>query len=240
MSDPPITDRLKRALDDREYLADIFLILHLDESSSGLPPDGAGESPKLHVPRSLDEILMADPNAPDDVLELMLLWAREDTKRMSAEDLANLARTIRRRYSELREARLFQPIDDEADPAIAETIAQILQPPNVANRPLTRMFHVVRTSVVTLLSASRRTGKSILMRGRDFIRLLRDRITQLDLPSKWDNLAERKEALFKRLYPFRGGKGTKVFVGIAVSVGGIWITAPPMIAAGIVLAVIDP
>ena len=240
MNDGPVDDRLKRALEAREYLADLFLVLHLDESSSGFAPDGAGPSPVLRVPASLHALLAAVPESSDDVLELMLLWAREDTRGMSGTDLGALARSIRKRYAELREARLCRPIADEADPAIDEAIARLISAQPDARGAFSRMLETVRTSTVTLLSVSLRSGMSILMRGRDLCRLLRDRIAQLELPSKVDDLADRKAALFRSLYAFKGIKGTKVFVGLALSVTGIWVAAPALTGAGVVLAIVDP
>ena len=195
----------------------------------------------LRVPASLDALLTAAPaESGDDLLELMLLWAREDTRRMSGQDLRDLTRSVRKRYAELREARLCLPIADEAEPAIAAAISALIPTPTGARGAISRMLDTVRTSTVTLLSASRRMGMSILMRGRDLCRLLRDRIAQLEIPSKLDDLADRKAALIRSLYAFTGVKGTKFFVGLALSVAGIWVTAPALTGAGVVLAVVDP
>lgn len=240
MKGDPVGDHLKKSLEADRYLADLFLLLHLEETSSGLPPEGSGQSPALLVPASLDAVLSTESRQDEDLLEMMLLWARSDTKGMSGTDLSALAEAIRKRYGQLREAALLRVIEDEADLAIAEVIEAHLSAPPSSRGAFARMLQTVRESTVTLLSASKRTGMSILMRGRDFCRLVRDRITQLELPAKADALVELKAGLFRRLYAFKGVKGTKVFVGIALSVAGIWVTAPVLTGAGVVLAIVDP
>jgi len=235
-----VPQKLRAALDANEYLADIFLLLHLDETQLGAEPSLSVGSPTLLVPESIDKVFIGEAVDADELLVAILLWGRRDTSSAPPVEVARLAATIRERYMALRKRGLLRTIPDEADPQIAEVMAIIFPEPQGKDSLLGRLSRTVSTSVTTLLSVSRRTGRSILMRGRDLSRLIRERITQLELPARADDLAERKAAFSKRLYSFKGGKGAKAFVGIVLAGTGFAASGPLLAGAGLALAFVDP
>jgi hypothetical protein len=215
---PSVPQKLKAALDANEYLADIFVLLHLDETQLGTDASPSDGSPILLVPESIDKVFTGEATEADELLLAMLLWGRRDSSGASPVEMARVAATIRERYMALRQRELVRTIPDESDPEIAAAVAIIFPEPPQKDGFLGRLSRTVRTSVTTVLSVSRRTGQSILMRGRDLSRLIRARISQLELPARADDLAEKKVAFSKRLYAFKGGKGAKAFVGIVLAV----------------------
>jgi len=240
MQPPNVPQQLRASLDANEYLADIFLLLHLDETSVGLQASISSGSPILLVPACIDSIFTGDTDDADELLMAMLLWGRLDVAGVPHVELARLAVVVRERYMALRNRQLLRRIDDESDPQIAEAMASLFPESTGDNGLLRRLARTVRTAVTTVLSVSRKTGRSILMRGRDLSRLIRDRIAQLELPAKADDLAEKKAALSKRLYAFNGGKAAKTFVGIVLAGAGFIVSGPAMVGAGLVLAFVDP
>ncbi len=233
MAPRDLSERLRRELESNEYLADIFHLLHLDEGSNESDP------PRLLVPESIDVIFTGAAEDANELLMAMLSWGRRDTVGMSVDTLAALAEKIRERYRILRSREQIRPIPDETDPQIADAMETLFRTREDGGL-FSRLGRAVGSAIATVLAVSRRTGRSILMRGRDHVRLIRDRIVQLELPTRADELAERKAALFRRLYGFKGGKGAKVFVGIALSGTGFFVGGPVMASAGLVLAFIDP
>ena len=236
--------RLSEVLERNEYLADLFLILHFDESTQP-----TGEEPVLHVPASIDQLFIHGSNEAQEFLAALILLVREDTRTLNAQELNTLVARMRSNYLSFREGELVRPIADEADPEIFELVQQLIPEPTgesimgrmtVRGNLLNRLARTVRQSVTTTLSVSKRTGMGILMRGRDFSRLVRDRVTQLELPAKADVLVEKKTKLTSRLYSFKGGRATKFFVGLGLSGAG-FVSANPVIGvSGLVLAIVDP
>jgi hypothetical protein len=233
---------LLELLDDKEYLADLFHILHFEEVEVPRPP---AATPILRVPVSIDKLFTKWNKESEELLTALVIWARPETASFNPSAMTQLVSTIRSRYLALRELSLVRPIDDEADPEILALIRQLL--PDAAPRGslLDRMTQTVRTSVTTILSVSKRTGKGILTRGRKLSRFLRDKVIQLELPRKADDVVQKKQEFTARVFAFKGGRATKFFVGVAFGVAGILVSpaapaAVPVAVAGLAFAFVDP
>ena|SRR5215510_5980535 len=241
---PPEGDRRKllELLDNKEYLADLFHILHFEEVEV---PRAPGATPILQVPVSIDRLFMKWNKESEELLAALVIWARPDTASLNPVAMTQLVSTIRSRYLALRELRIVRPIADEADPEILALIRQLLPDAGPRGSLLDRMTQTVRTSVTTILSVSKRTGQGILTRGRDLSRFLRDKVIQLELPRKADDVVQKKQKFTSRVFAFKGGRATKFFVGVAFGVAGILVppaapAAVPIAVAGLTFAFVDP
>ena len=234
----PIDD-LIRKLDDSNYVADLFLLLHLDELDE--PTATNTDALRLHVPKCVDDLMAEDSDASDDVLKALILWARPDLRCANGLLVDMIVDDIRSKYAALRRFQYVQPVADEADPQVTLALARLLTGPRKKAGPIARTKDTIRRAVTTVLSYSKRTGTAILMRGRQLAELLRDWLVSLELPSRVDQIVGKKVAFTKRLHAFKGGQATKFFVGLALSIGGLFAGAPPIInMAGVALALVDP
>jgi hypothetical protein len=237
---------LNDAVGGTEFLADLFLILYFDETTK--PTD---ETPVLHVPQSLHQLLINQSEDSQQLLAGLIYYAREDAKTLTGDELLKLVATLREKYLLFLEREKVRPIADEADSQIRQVVMQLI--PEVESEGLegrvtlranflTKMRNTVRKSITTTLSVSKRTGMGILMRGHDFSRLIRDRITQLELPAKHNQFFEKKTQLTSRLFSFKGGKAVKFYVGVGVALGGLVATslAMPLGIGGLALCFVDP
>lgn len=237
-------EHLIENMQGNEFLADLFLILHFDETSAP-----TGEEPVLRVPESLHQLFIDWSNESLAIVGALVFAARPETRALLPDVFGELLGNLRARYIEFFEKNLLNPIEDEADPQIAQIVSQLIPEieteffegrVTLRGRLLTRMRKVIRNSVTTTLSVSKRTGMGILMRGRDFSRMIRDRITQLELPTKSDRILEKKAALTSRLFSFKGGRSTKFYVGLGLAAAGVFTTAWPVSIGGLVFAFTDP
>ncbi len=112
---------------------------------------------------------------------------------------------------------------------------------------LGRMNRTLRTAVTTVLKVSRDTGRAIVSYGYELAELTRNRIAQLRIPERLDELVKAKQAFTERFYRFKGGKAVKVVLTIAVSMGGLAtaLTVAPVAgvalsASSLGLSLIDP
>jgi hypothetical protein len=231
-------DKLFSKLDEKEYLADIFHILHFDELDS--PTATAGDHFRLLVPKSLDDLFVNWSTESEQVVAALVTWARPETRKLSPTALTLLVDTIRSRYLLLRQFQYLSAIPDEDDAEIRELMNQLLPSAPAQAGILARMKDTVRKSVGTVLSQSKKAGKAIFMYGRDLARFVGDRITQAELPAKADAMVKKKAEMTGRLYAFKGGHATKVFIGIALSTAGLFTANPLVGGAGLVLAFVDP
>jgi hypothetical protein len=237
-------EQLIENMQRKEFLADLFLILHFDETSAP-----TGEEPVLRVPESLHRLLIDWSNESQAIVDALVFASRPETRALLPDAFGELVEHLRARYLEFFERNLLIPIEDEADPQIAQIIRQLIPEleteffegrVTLRGSLLTRMRKVVRNSVTTTLSVSKRTGMGILMRGRDFSRMIRDRITQLELPAKSDRILESKAALTSRIFSFKGGRSTKFCVGLGLATAGVFTTVWPVTVGGLVFAFTDP
>ena len=97
---------------------------------------------------------------------------------------------------------------------------------------------IIRDHVAAVLQHSLRHGDAILMRGRTTIDRLSGRLAAIHLPERADAIADGKKALMARLFGFPGGRAAKVFIGIAIAVGGMG--NPVLAGIGVALAFLDP
>jgi hypothetical protein len=233
-------DELIRKLSDNEYLADIFHVLHFDEVPTPVAPSFPQDHARLLVPQSLDALLMGETDGSDEVLAALIAWARPDVRSFSQPAMANLVNAIRGRYAALRQYAYVQPIADEDDHEIRDILARLLPQFPAQRGTVERMKDIVRRSVTTVLSHSKRTGTAILMRGRELAKFLRDRVGQLELPAKADAVVKKKTDLTSRLYAFQGGQAVRFFVGLGFAVAGLVSSGPVAAVGGLLLAFVDP
>jgi len=188
--------RLSEVLEHNEYLADLFLILHFDELG-----EARGEQPVLHVPASIDQLFTHEPSEANELLAKLVSLVREDARTLEANQLTALVARIRSNYLQYRGREMVRPIADEADEEIFELMHQLIPEPSgvdhlgrltLEGSLLKKVAGTIRKSVTTTLSVSKRTGMGILMRGRDFSKLIRDRVAQLELPSRRMLLSRRR------------------------------------------------
>lgn len=246
MTNKDAEHRLKELFSRKEYLADPFWILSLDQIDlSGEIPSAA---PQLKVPRSLDEVFSKDDDPQHrDLLEALVLWARPATEAIEPGELSARAEEVRKRYLYLKERGRIVVIDDIEDKQIAELLREILPDERGGGGIFGRMRRTLRKSITTILTISRDTGAAIVSRGHDLADLLKKKVSQLRAPERLDELVQAKEEFTKRWYAFRGGKGGKVILSIAVSTAGFAVafTVAPvagvvLAAGGLALSVIDP
>ena len=234
---------LRKVLDDNEYLADLFHLLHFDEVRVSEP---SAQPPVLLVPAGIDRLFTQRSTESEDLLTALVLWARPDTASLSPAAIAELVTTIRSRYIQLRESKLVRPIADEADAEILNVLRKLLPDSSPRGSLVDRMTQTVRKSVTTVLTVSKRTGKAILMRGRDLSRLLRKGVDQLEIAAeKSDDLVKKKTEFTARIFAFKGGRATKFFVGFTLGAAGLIVApvapaATPIAAAGFMFALVDP
>jgi hypothetical protein len=234
----PLDDLISK-LDDSVYVADLFLLLHLDELDQ--PTATNTENVRLEVPECIDILMMKDSKDSDAVLKAMIMWARPDLRCSNEPPIDMIIDDIRANYAALRQYKFLQPIEDESDKEVISALARVLSGPRKRVGPIARMKNTIRKAVTTILSHSKRTGTAILMRGRQLAEFLRDRLVSLEMPSKADQVVKKKAAFTARLFAFKGGQATKFFVGLALGIGGLFPGAPAIInVAGLALALVDP
>lgn len=234
----PIDD-LIRKLDASTYVADLFLLLHLDELEQ--PTATNTEDVRLFVPACIDQLLTVSSDNSDAVLKAMLVWARPDLLPSNEEGIRQIIDDIRATYAALRHYQYLQPIADEVDSDVASALRRLLAASRGRTGPAAFMKGTVQQAVTTILSYSKRTSTAILMRGRQLAEFLRDWIVSLELPSRADQVVKKKATFAARLLAFKGGLATKFFVGLALSIGGLFPDAPPIVnVAGVALAFADP
>ena len=145
---------------------------------------------------------------------------------------------IRKKYADFKKVEQFRTIKDEADEAIKKLLWDLLPDSGAPRSIAAKTKAKIRQYFTTTLGHAQRTQKAILTRGRDFVRFLRNRVIELELPSKADSIVEKKAALGARLFPFKGGKATKWFIVIAL--GAASFGSPVAGGAALALAFTDP
>lgn len=232
-------DLLLAKLDDSDFVADLFLVLHLDEIEQ--PTTSNTDGLLLRVPQCIDDLLSRESDGSAEVLKALITWARPETRTFSDPALETIADSIRSRYAALKQYGYLQSITDESDPEIAAALARALPAAKQQTGVVQRMKETVRKSITTVLSFSKRTGMAILMRGRELTEFVRDWFISLELPAKADRVIKKKAAFTSRVFAFKGGQATKFFVGIALGVAGLFVGAPAIVnISGLALAVVDP
>jgi hypothetical protein len=162
----------------------------------------------------------------------LVQWARSRDRSLDVDSLANIVRDIRTRYTSFKRLEQCRVIPDEDNPEIRRLLLDLLPDHWGSRRLAAKARATVRQYFTTVLGYSQRTGKAILARGRDFVRFLRDKVTELEFPRKADGMVAKKAAFGARLFPFKGGRATKWFV--VVVLGAASFASP--VAGGIALA----
>ncbi len=238
-SDDPFNNhpfnRLISLLNEQKYLSDIFYLLHVGDVDLA---SVNGNTPVLLVPKSLHELFASSKY--DELLLELLQWARPSMRENSPQELNRALERIHHRYVELLKRGRIEPIDDESDPEVATAIQEALDSHrrSLSKEALDRLHR----GLTTILTASKRQAKALLMRGRGMVRLLRDHVIELELPSKIDAATGRKAELARRLIPLKTCGSAKWLISIAV--GAAALAFPPFGmaggAAGIALLLTDP
>ena len=91
-----------------------------------------------------------------------------------------------------------------------------------------------------IIEFSRKSGVAVLSKTRRLANLLRERIVTLELPQKFDDVVMKKQEITKQLFNFQGGRATKFFVGVILSVVGFVHPVGPVGPVGLVFAFMDP
>lgn len=91
-----------------------------------------------------------------------------------------------------------------------------------------------------IITFSKQTGFAILSKTRRFSNLLREKIVSLELPKMLDDAVSIKGEIVGRLFDFQGGKATKFFIGITLTVGGFVHVHPAIAVPGLIFAFTDP
>jgi hypothetical protein len=233
-------DVLLGKLDESEYLADLFLVLHLDDIEQ---PIASTERLQLQVPQCLDDLFVRDSEGADKILEALMIWARPEIRAFSESALAIVVDEIRSRYSAFKQNKFLQTIPDESNGEIAAVLAQVVPAATEQKEQegiIQRMKKIVRMYLTTVFTRSKRTGRAILMRGRELAELVRDWVISLELPSKVDQLVNKKAAFASRLFAFKGGHATRFCIGVLLEVVGLLSGAPAINIGGVAFAFVDP
>jgi hypothetical protein len=225
-----------RAFEDRELLADLFHLLHLDES--GHPQTHSAEAPVLLVPACIDELLIGSKVGSEEILVELIRWARPREASLDPHALARIAKEIRARYASFRRLEQFRVIPDEDSPELRRLLLDVLPDHALPKGLSARAGATVRRYFTTVLGYSQRTGKAILTRGRNFVRFVRDKVTEIEFPAKADDMVAKKARFGARLFPFKGGKATKWF--IVVALGAASFSSPAAGGVALALAFTDP
>lgn len=235
--DDPVRKLLK-AFESRAFLADIHLLLSLDQAEplNQRNPD----APVLLVPECLEEVFARASPEHDEMLSELITWSRPDLREAGDGARKKILADIRERYAQWREWGQIEGIPDEVDPEIAGLVEASLATGWSGSNLSSKVKYALTRYTTTLISVSKRTGAAILARGTEMVQSLRDRFAALELPAKADALIEKKEKLGKRLWPFKGkgAKAKKWFVVAVVTAAGIKLT--PFGWIGLVLVFADP
>lgn len=89
-----------------------------------------------------------------------------------------------------------------------------------------------------IIGFSKARGIAILSKTRRLSNLLREKIIALELPKKFDEAVMGKQEIVGKLFDFQGGKATKFFIGVALSLGGF--IHPVIGVPGLMFAFMDP
>lgn len=92
--------------------------------------------------------------------------------------------------------------------------------------------------IATIIGFSKKTGVPILCKTRNFANLLREKIVSIELPKRFDDVVIKKQEITGQLFRFHGGRATKFFIGVVLSVGGS--IYPAIGVLGIVFVFMDP
>lgn len=99
--------------------------------------------------------------------------------------------------------------------------------------------NVLGDCVGKIILFSKKTGKKILSKTRRLAKLLREKITALELPRRYSETLELKRNITARVTKKIPGKeNSKFYIGLAIAVGGIWWT--PVSVVGVAYAMLDP
>ncbi len=99
--------------------------------------------------------------------------------------------------------------------------------------------NVLGDCVGKIMLFSRKTGKKILSKTRRLSKLLREKITVLEIPKRFNEILQLKRNLTAKLTKKIPGKeNTKFFIGFGIAVGGFWWE--PVGVVGIAYAFLDP
>jgi len=89
-----------------------------------------------------------------------------------------------------------------------------------------------------IIGFSRESGIAILSKTRRLSNLLREKVIALEFPKKFDKAMMSKQEIVGKLFDFQGGRSTKFFIGIALSLGGF--IHPVIGVPGLMFAFMDP
>ncbi len=103
---------------------------------------------------------------------------------------------------------------------------------------LSRTRNFLKDYVLTLLELSRQNRCGILMKTRRLPTMMRDYIMTLELPSRVDQLVEKKSSFTSQLFDFPHGRAFKFFIGVTISSAGF--VHPALSVPGVMFAFIDP
>ncbi len=92
--------------------------------------------------------------------------------------------------------------------------------------------------VAKIICFSKKTSIAILSKTRRLLSLVRERIVALELPRKLDDIVLRKQKVTGQLFDFHGGKATKFFVGVVLSVTSYF--SPIIGVPGMLFVLMDP
>lgn len=134
-------------------------------------------------------------------------------------------------------------ITDEMIAAGEETSEMNFFLEQFVNHPFYTTFsplkNVLGDCVGKIILFSKKTGQKILSKTRRLSKLLREKITVLELPKRYSETLELKRNFTAKLTKKLPGKeNTKFFIGLGIAVGGMWWT--PLGVAGIAYAFLDP
>lgn len=135
------------------------------------------------------------------------------------------------------------PITDEMIVTNEETNEMNFFLEQFINHPYYTTFsplkNVLADCIGKIMLFSKKTGKKILSKTRRLSKLLREKITVLELPESFDEVLQLKRNVTVRLTKKLPGKEkTKFFIGLGIAVGGLWWT--PAGVVGIAYALMDP
>lgn len=127
--------------------------------------------------------------------------------------------------------------DEVDDEEVAEAFSG-LYPSGAFKIAMSPPRNFVRDYLVRIYSWSKRTGGVIVERTRRVFNDIGHQVATLQLPDSLDRYVDLKSKYVMRAFSFRGGKAAKVFLGVAVSAGGLF--SPAASIAGLVIAFADP
>lgn len=140
--------------------------------------------------------------------------------------------------SHLEGAGRLVVLGDEVDDAEVAEAFSGLYPSGAFEIAMSPPRNFVRDYLVRIYSWSKRTGGVIVERTRRVFNDIGHQVATLQLPDSLDRYVDLKSKYVRRAFSFRGGKAVKVFLGVAVSAGGLF--SPAASITGLIIAFADP